>query len=299
MVPFSKEHLRLLLNFELAHVADQGGNAQPAFVRPRLVLGLAANYGKADIFVFVNSLRGVGYVGDVVLLVTTLDEDTRSFLKSKGVQVVSAWQSLFSKMNVQFARHSAYYDYLTNLANQGIYYERILVTDVSDVAFQDDPFRSAGEAPMVCYLEHPSVTIGSCESNRWWVEEGFGPNILAELADKPISCSGTVIATMTALRSYLLKMLHLSTYLSDHMIGARGIDQGVHNVLIHRGELEGVRLAENGDGVFTMFWSISRNEVFVSEDGTIRDQNDNAPEILHQYTRNDTLAMLLRRKWAS
>lgn len=299
MVPFSKEHMRLLLNFELANVLDQGGNNPPVFVRPRLVLGLAANYGKADISVFVNSLRGSGYAGDVVLLVTTLDEETRIFLKSKGVQVVSAWQSLFSKMNVQFARHAAYYDYLTDLARQGISYERILVTDVSDVAFQDDPFRSAGEAPMVCYLEHPSTTIGNCESNSWWVGEGFGPQVLEELADKPISCSGTVIATMTALRSYLLKMLHLSTYLSDHMINARGVDQGVHNVLLHRGELDGVRLAENGDGVFTMYWSMMRNEVFVADDGSIRDQNNLAPEILHQYTRNDTLTLLLRHRWGS
>lgn len=297
MQPFSKDHIRLLLQAELSRLAEDSQLHPPGIVRPRLVLGLAINYTKTDLEIFVNSLRGTGYVGDITFLVGILDQETRRYLESMGVHLVSVWQTLFSQMNVQFARHAAYYDYLTDLGRQGIAYERIFVTDVSDVAFQSDPFQALGNADMVCYMEHPSKTIGSCESNSWWVGEGFGADVLAELADKPISCSGTLLTGMMAFRTYLLKMLLTSTHLSDHMVGARGIDQGVHNYLIHKGELGNIRLAENGDGVFTMYWSIAYSEVFVLDGGFIGDTQGRIPAVLHQYNRSDALAGLLRQKW--
>jgi hypothetical protein len=309
MIILSREQVRDFLMDELSCLrsyntfrTDNGKN---------LVMGLAANYNKEKIFSFVTSLRNSGYADDVVLLTTCLDEETISFLKYWNVIPVKCWQSLFSYLHMQSFRHIAYYDYLSNLPPEGCY-KRIFLTDVRDVVFQENPFDVIPEDNITFFLEDRHLSIGSCPWNSQWVRTGFGEEELTKIADKPISCSGTVMGTSSSIMEYLLQMLILSTFLREEALGEISMDQAVHNVLIYRQLISDQRIAENGDGVLTLAHLLGPSPVLISEDkftailGREPVFVDNSGivyystrkfAVVHQYDRVVELSEIIRNRW--
>lgn len=281
---FPRDKTRAALEKELAEVTGNCASIGDGCTG-NLVMGLAANYTKKDLAIFVNSLRGSGYSDDIVLFVTSLDNETKEFLETQNVTAVSLWQCLFSYLNIQFARHVAYYDYLANQHRKNIAYNRIFLSDVRDVLFQADPFQAIADEPITFFLECNAVKIGDCEANANWIYTGFGGSALKQLADKPISCSGTVMGRQRSIMEYLLRMLIISTQLKESALGEHGIDQGCHNQLIQSGVLLGQRIAENGDGIFTLHHVIGRETVYVSPDGFVVDATGKPYPVVHQYDR--------------
>jgi hypothetical protein len=284
MNAFSRDKLRAALMKELEDLKNSYTAVAGASGR-HLVMGLAANYTKKELYPFVVSLRDSGFTGDIVLFVTALDQETRDFFKQYNITAVRQWQNLFSYLNLQFARHVAYYDYLMNLHGNGIRYDRIFLTDVRDVLFQIDPFQAVSVDPITFFLESDVVTIGTCECNSNWIASGFGEKELSRLATKPISCSGTVVGSWRSIIEYLLWMLILSTLLHEDAAGVAGIDQGCHNMLVHSNLLAEQRIAANGDGVLTLHHVIGRETVYVSADGFVVDIAGNRFPVIHQYDR--------------
>ena len=110
---------------------------------------------------------------------------------------------------------------------------------------------------LCAFLE--DTTIGDSIFNKTWVQQAFGDAAFLAIAHEPVSCSGTTLGTADAMRVYLGRLNSIAKTL--HAKGQPitvGLDQGIHNVLLHRDRLlESERvLSSNRDGlVFTMGYS--------------------------------------------
>eukprot|EP00899_Mesostigma_viride_P006057 jgi/Mesvir1/15452/Mv06632-RA.1 len=124
-----------------------------------------------------------------------------------------------------------YADYLRQYGHQ---YARgsVLITDVTDVFFQRHPFSFPLLAPLVLFME--DAKCGE-EFNAELIRKAYGPDIAIKLADYRVSCSGTVYGEAHAVLHYCRLMASsVALFLKTQ---PRGMDQGVHNFLLHTGML--------------------------------------------------------------
>jgi hypothetical protein len=291
LLPWFDRSFHTRLGDELKRVQAE---AAPPPSGVNLVMGMATSYQTAQIAPFVLSLRQGGYTGDIVLLVTEVDPDTRRFMEENRVDIEYFWDSQFIPADKQLSRFFCYYRVLRSLAQRGRTYDRVLLSDVRDVVFQSDPFAQAPMADILTFLEHPSKIMGECAINSFWIEHGFGQPLLDKIADRRISCSGTVMGTGKGILAYLLVM-QMGTF--ECKPAARmqivGVDQGIHNVLVARHNLPA---EENGRTIWTV-GCVPPEDIVVDAAGVIRDHQGHAPAVIHQYDRHGPLAELVARRW--
>lgn len=244
-----------------------------------LVLGTAFHYQVHEVRAFVESLRRY-YDGQAILLVSSRNPDLIQYLHARRIGTVFFDCPYWMHIHVQLARYVRYGELLRPL---GKTYERLLLTDVSDVIFQAHPFDQAPDGEMLCFLEPNGRLIGHDPSNCQWIEQVFGPQVLERLKDKPISCSGTTIGTQEAIMQYIELLLnHANPKKLDQYRSYRGHDQGIHNFLLHTGALPGAKLIRNGEHVFTIGF-VPENQMTVAPDGAILDCEGRKAAIVHQY----------------
>eukprot|EP00899_Mesostigma_viride_P006059 jgi/Mesvir1/15454/Mv06633-RA.2 len=215
----------------------RGGSSEYAGMPRNLVLGTADGYTVGDVYIFVESLRDALDQGDrhggrsilaptdVVLIMRAVHmrEELIQYLRSREVKVYSfddesgaAGSPSFPPggishdvgtaraHNVQNSRFQVYADYLRQY---GHLYARgsVLITDVTDVFFQRHPFSFPLLAPLVLFMEDAK-------------------------------CSEEFNADMAhAVRHYCRLMA--SSLALINKTEPKGMDQGVHNFLLHMGML--------------------------------------------------------------
>lgn len=250
------------------------------------VIGLAANYGIAELTPFVQSLRDSGYEGDIVLLTYGCTAATAAYLRDHRVRMVPFTSLGAMPMSMNSARMFRYLDWLLeqylNSADE-IAYERILLADVRDVVFQGDPFRQAPPGRVLFFLES-ARTLGSCPINSDWMTRAYGAGVLQALAHLPVSCAGTIMGTPDGMLEYLALMTrHLVAVPPQHRFS--GVDQAVHNYILAKGLLRGAVAVPNGASVMTV---ASEPPTGVHIDGADRIVNADGriSEVVHQYDRD-------------
>jgi hypothetical protein len=181
--------------------------------------------------------------------------------------------------NIYTSRYFMYYLVLSSLNEN---YSNIMLTDVRDVVFQRDPFDFDINDNLSCFLESENYFLNSCPFNSNWILQAFGSQALSQLEGKPISCSGVTIGSFSKIMNYLEVML---SYLVNLKVHISGIDQGVHNYIIHNNLINDIKLFANGcSPVLTMGYygetiEFNQNEFILQTDGSI-------PCVLHQYDRH-------------
>jgi hypothetical protein len=270
----------------------------PRICGRNLVMGLALGYRKSELAPFVRSLRAAGYGDDIVLWVSKLDPETREFLDDERVQYEYYWEMRFVPFHFMVGRNFSYYRYLQALAQRGQAFDRILLSDVGDVVFQDDPFATAPEGDLIVFLEDPVRTLDTCYVDSYWVRSAFGDRALDAVRGRRMSCAGTVLGTWTGILRYLLVM-QLGAF--ECALAARlieGVDQAIHNVMLYRGRLAQPRVAGNAEHVFTM-GIVPPNNVVITPDGKITDLSGRISPIVHQYNRHPTVMKFVRERYGS
>mmetsp|Transcript_10179 Transcript_10179/g.21599 ORF Transcript_10179/g.21599 Transcript_10179/m.21599 type:complete len:381 (+) Transcript_10179:37-1179(+) len=272
----------------------------------------APGFGFDHFAVFGGSLLRTGYKGDAVVAVWD-DEDIRlqMWQNDFGFRVGKLEDFLSSARQVGLANITEdgrvegsiyvlrYFFFLHYLET---YWERykdghVLLSDFKDVFFQRNPFdvpSTMSSETLNVFLERddfdPNSPVGI---NRMWVSACFGDDVTESLASSgvKISCSGVTMGPARAVRGYLQQMTE--KFLEIHLRGQRpclsliGVDQGVHNVLLHRGMLgPNVTVWADGDGaVFTVrkHFGVMRSALglFYHPDNDA----DFIPAIVHQYDR--------------
>jgi hypothetical protein len=291
--------------------------------QPNLILGMVDGMSWAEIRPFVVSLRRTSFEGDVLLFVADLDRSTVDSIRSAGIHVVKARRLQMqiggrllypyhprleklhplypglvrsvSRVSSDSARTSAalaallsvrdisrFFRYYRHLSKHGGAYANVMLTDVRDVFFQRDPFDVEFGDELQCFLEDTRETIATQPHNRKWVQAAFGSEILSELGDRPIVCAGVTIGPPRLVVSYLSVMVDFLLKLRHQSVG---LDQAVHNYILHRGLVPKASLIPNGNGAVATLGIVPREDVHGLLD---------AP-VLHQYDRHPALAETLRR----
>jgi hypothetical protein len=184
-----------------------------------------------------------------------------------------------------FLRFVLYLDYLESLPEKPGW---VFLTDCRDVIFQDDIFSRVTEPGLYCFLEKPGKTIGQCPANSDMVRNCFGEEAVQEIGHCEVSCAGTVLGDYASVHAYLRTM-------AEHALKVRrmqmisGDDQGLHNYLIHKRIVPGVRLVQNATGPVGTLGAMTVEEMRQSPEHLILQQDGRPYAIIHQYDRHPSI----------
>ena len=148
------------------------------------------------------------------------------------------------------------------------------------------PLFETPSSELELHYEPRSPRIGACKVNSQWISEQFGQQALASLADKPISCSGTVSGRARGILEYLAEMQIILLKLLPK-VRTDG-DQGVHNYALHKGLLPQAKLLENFERVATLH-HVRGEQLHVDAVGRVVNPDGSISEIVHQYDRHPHL----------
>jgi hypothetical protein len=265
----------------------------------QVVMGLVSDYPLYFIRPFFTSLFRTGFQGDVVIFTHNLKRETEEFLRRNGVTCLpyqKDWPFTkeiridFPNQNEKIAlspnslRYLLYHAFLKEKAAG---YDKVMICDVRDVYFQKNPFDYKYEPGLSVFYEDEGTTIGMQKHNKFWIENGFGTSMLDEVFANPISCSGVTIGDTHAMLKYFETMIPYIMSIPN----IQGLDQGIHNVLLHRGLIPQVVKYYDDEGpVSTISEFKPKSRVIVSH-GTVRGRSGKPVNIVHQYDRHDRLLL--------
>lgn len=180
-------------------------------------------------------------------------------------------------------RYFLYQELMDNLEPKP---ERILLTDVSDVIFQGNPFSRIQGEWIEFAEENRAHTIESLTLD--WLQWTGTATEAARLLKKPILCSGTTMGSAQTIESYLHQMVNRlmdSAYIMGH-----GLDQGAHYhvayAMIQSGE---GRAFPNGLG-FALTAAMESSDFLVWQgEGARHLKSEVFCPLLHQYNRHPHL----------
>lgn len=272
-------------------------------MKKNLILGVIDNYGFEQLKKFVYSIRATSFQGDVILFAgQSLSPLTIRMLRKYGIQMrffngvavlpegnLAAQRFAFRQpINYFNFRHYLYYDFLHRNSGE---YEKILLSDIRDVYFQDDPFSFEMGEELYCAIEGPRV-IRDCNYNGPWMRYIYGDAALEQLGGNRISCAGSTWGKEAAIKDYLERMLQEIVKVPDAKIA---IDQAIHNYLIYTHALPDVKFLYNDGGVILTL-SYEKNYV-IGEDGKVRVSGDKLVKMLHQFDRYPDLKALTDKQF--
>lgn len=149
-----------------------------------------------------------------------------------------------------------------------------------------------------------SFPIKECGWNSGWVKDCFGAGVLQDIGSKGIICSGVSAGTAGAVLDYLRIMSDIVSggqqQPQQHVPAVNnrfpscernGVDQGVHNVLVHTGALDHLHLRKWGqaDGPVANMQSRLASVQCAGEGEqrkcTVKNKAGVAVAVVHQYDR--------------
>ena len=261
------------------------------------VIGLTKGYDFEILRPFVETLRNTGYSGDIVFFHSDTDGKTLERLKDFRVELIP-FRVEFPYSELPIPDHLKNNDRVKNL---GIYclryllaymhlkknygkYGNVMLSDTRDVIFQKDPF-DFYDGDLNYFLEREGVSIAESPVNAEWLAKGFGQEALSKLGRNPIICSGVTIGSSSGILGYLESFLDVivSKDVPAHM---RGMDQGIHNYLIHEKIVPG-EMHKNSDGPVL---TLGLEDDIMFRNGYIYNASGNTPNVVHQYDRHWRIA---------
>jgi hypothetical protein len=278
--------------------------SQPRRNEPQdLILGIVEHYDFHEIRPFLISLRKTGFNGHVCLFAGPgISRGTIRKIRQFDVELVpyggafpfvadphaDTPKSLPEPIYIFNYRHFLYYDYLLR---HGGKFRNVLLVDVRDVVFQQDPFEFPVSDGIHVAMENPDIPVGACPWTSQWLLAGYAPDVLERLKDKDLSCAGTTLAPVPHMIRYLDLMLAEIAGMRDAFQCA---DQAAHNVLVHDGRLDPVRKLRNFEGPILTVGSEPRYELNENQELVNRDGSKIA--IIHQYDRHPRLLRLFEKQ---
>jgi hypothetical protein len=249
-----------------------------------VILGTAVGYDISAIQAFILSLMKSKYKGRVVLFVDDLNNDTAKYLREKKVDIHS-FGSIILPINIQ--RFFLYKRFI----EQEHHISHIMITDVRDVIFQDDPFTFCNGNNLYCFEEDKSMTLASCPINSGWLLQAYGPNVLSEIGHNTIICAGITIGSYEKIIQYLANICNELTILPPLW----GIDQAAHNVIARSHCISSTLILPNEGPVYTLELVKCEN-IKMDKDGFI--VNDfGIPSVVHQYDRHAFLKEAIQKRY--
>lgn len=204
------------------------------------------------------------------------------------------------------------------------HYRRVWMIDVRDSYFQSDPFAfislpavpsvapnaaRASSTSLHVFSGVESFPIRECGWNSGWIKDCFGPQVLGAVGHRGIICSGVSAGSVEAVAEYVRTMSEIITGSAHSKVAGEfpqcernGVDQGVHNVLVHTGALDHLNLRSWGQAdspVANMQAKVAVlhcNGDGADERCVVRNRAGVAVAVVHQYDRYPQLQQFLFKK---
>ena len=257
-----------------------------------LVLGFAVGYSPEVMAPFVESIRSAGqFAGEVALFIDPAIPGATEYLKTRQIKPIPFEGAKLSNANIGLARCFSYLSYMREHWREGKVFQQILLTDVRDVVFQRALFGTPCDE-LEFHLEEPYPSIGACPYNALWIQQAFGDAVLERVADKNISCSGTVTGRASGIVNYLTQMTYLAERLPEHLRQVQGIDQGLHNYILYGGLPQSLTVKKNFERVATLGYA-KGDEIRCDAAGCIVNPDGTISELAHQWDRHVGLSTTL------
>ena len=286
-----------------------------------LILSTCANYKKNDLEIFFTSLTR--HVEDYRCIVFThnLTKDTAQWLRDQGAELVSmqigGWRrGLFNrfarftdknplrylpkKLALRLAFHTAsmmslrflyYREWLNRHAGE---YDKVFITDLKDVVFQEDPFEYLKEDEVQFFLENQEIGCAN-DSNRKWLDLIYTHTKSCFLNGKICSCAGTILGTAKFMNIYLSEM-QLEVISARRLLNY-GEDQAMHNMILRREHASFQRRAvPNAEGAVLTVLNTPESEYVLAADDLVRNKAGIVIPVLHTYDRYPELVAAQRRR---
>ena len=293
------------------------------------VVGVAVNYGMDELRRFVGSLRATGYLGTIVLGVSSnLSQECLRYLKRHHVEIRFVVQpgKLTPKKQAEDGVHGGFYS--VALPRWKMYQEwveesmfsngtRFFLTDTRDVYFQRNPFEDLQyetSYDLFMFEEWSNKTVGTCRHNSDWIRSCWGKSMLDIIAQHPIICSGTIIGSRQGITSlvdaFILEAARVKTL--QHEVDGKAQhgrpcvnDQAYLNVLMRGLRSDSLatlksstKIFPQGDGpVNTIGWVAVSGSIVRDDDGFVLNNDGRRSAVVHQYDRDLTLQAWLDAKF--
>jgi hypothetical protein len=280
------------------------GPAAPTEASLDIVIGMAQDTDPKNLVVFCSSLRKYtsASTAEVVLFVNTpVPEKHREIAKESNVLLIEFdLKTLAASTDGGFAaryhpsslRWTLIFKFFKDPAVRNKY-NRVLLIDVRDSFFQSNPFSiikpEIGPAFYV-FKGVETITISQCGWNGGWVKDCFGEKVLNEIGGNNIICSGVSIGTMDTVYDYLQQMDDILMNRKQSQLSKssklpscerNGVDQGVHNVLVHKKLIKNLKVWSQRDAQVA---NLQAKTAIISG-VTVMNANREKVAIAHQYDR--------------
>jgi hypothetical protein len=243
----------------------------------KLVMCAAYGYGAEDLKPFVHSLRK-HYDDKVLFIVETLTDELRQLFGLYGIQYLQIGGLEF-KNDIQWLRYRLYEFLLQDKTNVN----RVFVSDVRDVIFQDDPFKYSETEYDLEFFEEPDI-IRNCHCNGGWTLTLFGPEGIQKIGDKNIICSGTTMGSRMGMLKYFDTMnKEIESFQQRGVRIKGGEDQPIHFYSIYDNKFENYKIHKNCESSVA---TVSLQKEFLFNDqNRLIDSTGRVIPIVHQWDR--------------
>jgi hypothetical protein len=263
-------------------------NLLPASATPTrgdLILGFAGGYKPHMIAPFVESLRThAQFVGKIVLFIDPSARNMKDYLKSYEIEPIAFDPSKWPAVHFNLARCFAYFEYLRRQWNLGTVFNQILLTDVRDVIFQKPLFGTPCDE-LEFHLETQSFTI----SEDWFtgraISRACGIQAVRDMLSNTVSCAGAVNGRAIGIFDYLAQKQLLALRLPKPARLTWGIDQGLHNCILHK-RLTRVAISKSNFSRVATLGLAQASTLSCDALGRVINPDGEISEIAHQWDRH-------------
>jgi hypothetical protein len=207
-----------------------------------LIVGVVDNYDWDKIKYWANSIKASGFTGHKAIIAynmnkATIDRLTQDDFMIVGMSPLDNEKGFVydtSRGSIMTDRFMHIYQMLDQFHNQaGI--GRVILTDVRDVVFQDNPSTRLDE---ILSKGH-EIVLGS--ENLRYKDEPWGANNMRQsfsdffyekMADEEIFCAGVIAGTLDTIKDFCLNLWMIARAAPQHVPGGGGPDQAAMNIMI-------------------------------------------------------------------
>lgn len=203
-----------------------------------VILGVVDNYDWDKIKYWANSIKQSGFKGHKALIVFNMDDATVKKLTEEEFVLMGVTPYEEGKgfsfdnkgRSIMVDRFFYIYNFLKMLE-----VDRVIVTDVRDVVFQNNPTTWLDEYLLPQY----NLVVGSENLNyadepwgRNNLQKSFGEYFYDMLKGEQIICAGVLAGTLEDIRDLCLNIWLITKNMQPHVEGGGGPDQAALNVIL-------------------------------------------------------------------
>ena len=307
-------------------------SAMPSSGPRNLILGAIEGYQFPAIGQFFTTLKRAGFDGEVVLFHRNVDEPTLTRIREFGTTLVAlpprgvlnpftgrrhsgaaglgrllrgvngvlraapGGQEMRIRLAIRFfhianGRYVMAHEFLRKRVSA---YKQVLITDVRDVIFQDDPFKGTDPEELSTFLEGPYAIVRREEIfYRKWLETEYGVAETAKWLDRRLACCGLTMGPAARMVEYLGAMTRLlleSRTLEPYRFG---LDSAAHNYLLFHNLVPELVTRDVFEGPVATLGTVSGEEVNRHMKEGLRNEDGSLVNIIHQYDRHEACRNLV------